>query len=203
MRTKTYSLVGIAADTNDIAALQAPTSGTALSLGTTDLSATPRFVTLTSAANLSAISFTIVGTNRWGDSLTEVLVGPNANTVQSLGVYKTIVSITPNGTSASTVSAGWPAGATSPWVVIGQNMGFDTPPIAFVSALTVAGTPAGNFEVTYSMFSSLTEPEITIDDRIDAVANTPSEAGGSGVRLVLTSVGTLNFNVRRNGGRGG
>ena len=202
MRSKVYTLVGIAADTNDIAAAQAPTSGTPLTLGTTDLSASPRFITLTSAANLSAISFTIVGTNRWGDSLTEVLVGPNANTVQSLGVYKTVVSITPNGTSGSTISAGWPAGATSPWIVIGQNMGFDSPPTAFCSALTIAGTPTGNFQVTYSMFSSLTEPEITIDDTL-TIADTPVEAGGRGVRLVLTAAATVKFTVTRNGARAG
>ncbi len=201
MRTKIYTLVGIAADTNDIAAAQAPSAGVALTLSTTDLSATPRFVTLTSAADLSAISFTIVGTNRWGDSLTEVLVGPNVNTVQSLGVYKTIVSITPNGTSGSNVSAGWPAGAVTPWIVIGQNMGFDAPPTALCSALTVAGTPTGNFEVTYAPFSSLTEPEITIDDSL-TIADTPVEAGGSGVRLVLTSAGTVKLTVRRGGARG-
>ena len=202
MRTKQYTLVGIAADTNDIAALQAPSNGVALTLTVTDLSASPRFVILTSGGDLSAVSFTIVGTNRWGDSLTEVLVGPNANTVQSLGVYKTIVSITPNGTSATTVSAGWPAGAVTPWVVIGQNMGFDAPPVALCSALTLAGSPTGNFQATYSMFSSLTEPEITVDDTL-TIASTPVEAGGRGVRLVLTSEGTVKFNVTRNGARGG
>lgn len=88
-----------------LVALQTPASGVGLTLTGAAASLIPqRFVTLTSAANLSGISFTITGTEG-----TEVLVGPNANTVTSVRSYSAITSIVPGGTSASTVSAGWPA----------------------------------------------------------------------------------------------
>lgn len=65
-----------------------------------------RQVSLTSASNLSGINFTIVAMS-YGVSYTEVLAGPNANTVVSVGIYQSILSITPSATSGSTVSVGY------------------------------------------------------------------------------------------------
>lgn len=206
MRTKTYTLTGINVSTTGIAAAQAPTSGTPLTLQAAAAALSPnRFITLTDAVDLSAISFTIVGTDRWGNAMTEVVVGPNNATVSSKGAYASVTSITPNGTSASTVSAGWPVGAVTPWVLCGQSMGVNAPPTALVSLLATLGAPTGNAEATYTMFATLSEPSIDIDDRQAMLpgpsASSPMEARGRGVRFVMTSgTGTSAvFKVTRGG----
>lgn len=52
-------------------------------------------VSITSAANISAITFTIYGINN-GFYTTEVVTGPNATTVESNGFYEKIISISIN-----------------------------------------------------------------------------------------------------------
>ena len=64
-----------------------------------------RKISLTSAGNMSGVNFTIVGTSLAGTALTEVLAGPNANTVESVNIYASITSITPDG-AYTAVSAG-------------------------------------------------------------------------------------------------
>jgi hypothetical protein len=65
-----------------------------------------RAVSLTSLGNLSAINFTIRGFDLYGLPQTETLAGPNGNTVNGKKGWKWITSVTPNGSSATTVSVG-------------------------------------------------------------------------------------------------
>jgi len=51
-------------------------------------------ITVTSASNLSARTFTITGTDNDGASITEDITGPNANTVYSTKLFKTVTLIT-------------------------------------------------------------------------------------------------------------
>lgn len=108
--------------TANVAALQAPTSGTALALsaGTgATLGVAPdgsgasvivfdvaRAVSLTSAANLSGFNVLVTGFDVYGQKMTQLLAGPNANTVNTLKAFKSVLSVVPQGTSASTLSVG-------------------------------------------------------------------------------------------------
>ncbi len=65
-----------------------------------------RCVSLTSSANLSGINFTLLGYDLYGFPFTSTIAGPNINTVNFPKAAKWVLSITPNGTSASTVSVG-------------------------------------------------------------------------------------------------
>lgn len=51
-------------------------------------------ITVTSASNLSARTFTITGTDNDGASITEDITGPNANTVYSTKLFKTVTLVT-------------------------------------------------------------------------------------------------------------
>lgn len=188
-RTKKYSVTGVDADADGLALDQAPAAGTELVLETAAAALSPvRFVTLTSAADLSAINFTIVGYDRWGNRISEVLVGPDTDTVQSLGVYSAITSITPDGTDAADVSAGWPAGGVTPWVLCGRGQGVDQVPVCLVSTLATEGAADGVLEVTYDEFPTLAEPDIDVDSAAIAVTpGTVQTAQGEGVRFVLTT----------------
>ncbi len=66
-----------------------------------------RKITLTCAGfDESGVSFTITGTDADGRAATEVLVGPNSNTVTSVNYYKSITTIAANGAVAHSTSAG-------------------------------------------------------------------------------------------------
>jgi hypothetical protein len=62
-------------------------------------------VSITSAANISGTLFTIYGVNN-GVYTTEVLAGANVNTVDSIGMYEKIISITTSGNIANGFTIG-------------------------------------------------------------------------------------------------
>jgi len=65
-----------------------------------------RVVTILSAGNDAAKSFTVVGTDVNGDSQTESITGANAGTATGAAYFLTIASITAVGNPAGNVSAG-------------------------------------------------------------------------------------------------
>ena len=67
----------------------------------------PRNVTLTSAGDASATSFTVTGYDVYGQRMTQTLVGPNATTVGTTKAFKEVVSIVTSGALATASSAGF------------------------------------------------------------------------------------------------
>jgi hypothetical protein len=65
-----------------------------------------RNVTLTSAADISAVTFTITGYDIYGQRMTQVRAGPNANTVGTLKAFKEIVSVAVSGAVGTNTSVG-------------------------------------------------------------------------------------------------
>lgn len=59
-----------------------------------------RTVSITSANNLSARNFTITGTLN-GQAVSEVVAGPNANTVRTVGLYSVVTAVTVSGAAAA------------------------------------------------------------------------------------------------------
>ena len=82
------------------------TIGGALADGGSVTNVGGRIVTILSAGNDSAISFTVVGTDVSGDALTESITGANAGTATGSSYFRTITSITAVGNPAGNVSAG-------------------------------------------------------------------------------------------------
>jgi hypothetical protein len=121
-RVAFHNIVPLTLQTANIAALQAPTAQTALTLaaGTGATVGTApdgsgatvyqfdccRSVSLTSGSNLSAINFLVTGYDFYGMKQTQLMTGPNGNTVNSLKAFTSVLSVVPQGTSANTVSVG-------------------------------------------------------------------------------------------------
>jgi hypothetical protein len=107
----------VALDADGISVAAAVGNNAALVLGgalTSGGSATfshGRVVTILSAGDDSAISFTVVGTDVNGDSQTESITGANAGTATGASYFLTIASITAVGDPAGNVSAGVNASA--------------------------------------------------------------------------------------------
>lgn len=119
-RVFVYDITPLTVQTANIAALQAQTltvpltltAGTGVTLGADGAGTpiyifdVPRAVSLTSAGNLSAGNFTVVGYDAYGQRQTQTRAGPNANTVNTLKAFKSVISVTPAASSATTVSVG-------------------------------------------------------------------------------------------------
>ena len=73
-----------------------------------------RKISLTSAGNASNATFTIIAQDPYGNVLTpfETLVGPNADTVDSLNAYYKVLALIPNAVPGAQVSAGYADGYT-------------------------------------------------------------------------------------------
>lgn len=111
MRPITLTRALVAAAVGAIAAAQTTAgagnlliNGTLASSGVATLDV-QRTVGLTSAGNLSAVNFTITGTDDQGRVISEVLAGPNANTVSSVLNYKTVTSIAVSAAVGTNVTA--------------------------------------------------------------------------------------------------
>jgi hypothetical protein len=97
-----------AASTTAVAAAAAATANAPMTLTSVPyVMANPAFLSLTSASNVSTVSYKVVGRNAQGALISETIVGPNASTVYSVNVYKAILSITPTTSNAGTISAGY------------------------------------------------------------------------------------------------
>jgi hypothetical protein len=90
-----------------------------VSAGTNGLSATtdkPRRITITSGGNDLAVNFTIRGTDRAGNLISEVLAGASGGAATSVLDYSTVTQISSSAASASTVTVGTSAVARSAWI---------------------------------------------------------------------------------------
>lgn len=76
----------------------------------------PRHVSIYSAANLSAIGFTVTGTDRLGNTITEAITGPNATTVKGGKNFKTVTQVAADGAVGSNVEVGSADEAETQWV---------------------------------------------------------------------------------------
>lgn len=76
----------------------------------------PQRVSITSTSDISNRTFTIVGTDRYGNAQTEVLTGPNNATVYTLADFATVTSITISGLAAGALTVGTNAIASGPWL---------------------------------------------------------------------------------------
>lgn len=174
-RVAFLNIVPLTLSANNLVTTTASTSGTALTLtaGTGITAGTApdgsgstvyvldveRGVSFTSSGNLSALAFLVTGFNRYGARQSQLVTGPNASTVISTKGFKSILSVVPNGTSATTVTMGTADQFTFPfrlvdigyivsakWAsVLAQNAGAAVAGVTTDPATTTTGDPRGTF----------------------------------------------------------
>lgn len=142
--------------------------------------------TLASAANLSAITMTVVGTDANNNVQTEAIAGPAANTVNLTKYFKTITSITPSATlGANTMDVGWTALVQTPIIPVDPYK--LTGPLLTVGVggtctFTAQQTNANVFDL------SITPTWATLGSAgASATAMTLANAGTTGVRVTVAS----------------
>jgi hypothetical protein len=122
-----------------------------------------RTITISSTDDLAAVNFTISGTNQFGVVTTEVLAGPNNNTVTSVHQYNTITSIVSSG-AATNFSIG--SGSTG----IFQWTRLDTNNIDFQVTIAAEITGTINYSITQTV--DLLDKYVTAGPSFSYVVNT-------------------------------
>ena len=138
-------------------------SGTATTLVLLDNGpwANAQQVTLTSSANNTGITFTVVGTDADGDAQTSAATtGPGAGlTVTVAGTWKSVTSITASGSITTDIQAGLKSGATSGTFYAGKTR---------IRGMTGVGAGAGIVFFKNASATGVTQLALDIkDDTID------------------------------------
>lgn len=119
--TLTISLATAVA--NGVALSQTPVGAIAITLNGSLVSGgvatfdVPRRVAITSASNASNSTYTITGTDRYGNTQVATLVGPNATTVFTSQDFATVTNITQTATPGGAITIGTNGVASTPWYV--------------------------------------------------------------------------------------
>jgi hypothetical protein len=113
-----------------------------------------RRVAITSTANLSARTFTITGTDRYGYSQSESITGPNNSTVYTTKDFKTVTQIAINGTtSGNTLTVGTNGVMSTAWFCGDYLTG---KPVTSTIALSTGAVLTYTVEFTQTNLNDLT-----------------------------------------------
>ena len=80
-----------------------------------------RTITLTSAGNLSAVNFTVTGSDLRGNAISEVIAGPNANTVITTNQFTLVTGVAANAAVGADVTVGTGEAGSTNWFICDQH----------------------------------------------------------------------------------
>lgn len=126
---KTITLSPTALDRDGIAAAETLggagnfTLGGDLASGGTVTFTQPQHVTLYAAGNNSGVTFTVTGTDRYGNAMTESITGPNATTVTGTKNFATVTQVASGAATTGDVEVGVDGTCESQWYVLNYRGG--------------------------------------------------------------------------------
>ncbi|MCP4613023.1 MAG: hypothetical protein GY845_30385 [Planctomycetes bacterium] len=127
MRPKQIEVTMATADRNGISVAQTTAGAANLTItgayasggvATTDV---PRHVSIYSSGNLSGVTFTVTGTDRFGNAISEAITGPSNATVIGLYNFKTITQVAASGAVGTNVEVGTANALESQWIPVGRT----------------------------------------------------------------------------------
>lgn len=121
-------------------------TGASFTLATTVLDLVQRRVQFSAAANESGNTFTVVGTNHAGFTITDSVTGPNAGTTQSNLDFRTVTKITALNQTGGSVTIGTDTQGSSLWNIVNWHVSPSN--IAFACVL-VSGAATFSIQYTY------------------------------------------------------
>jgi len=194
-KRQSTTITALSNDANGIFTDQTGTSitldGALVSSGVATASAAQK-VSLESTGDESSVNFTIVGTDADGKANSEVLAGPNANTVDSVLYYKTVTSITPSASITTAVEGGFlsASGAVSASLVPDltlpplMSIVVDSCTCTYIIEHTSMNTPSSVDQIWFST--------VGLDSKTaDAESNIVAPVGGVRARISAYTSGSL------------
>jgi hypothetical protein len=187
------SLALTAAVANNIAASQSLASAGNLNLNgvavasnvatITSTNCLARRVGITSAGNDTALTWTITGTDRYGNQQSESLAGANAGVAQSVKDYATVTKIAGSRATASTVTAGTTTVGSTEW----RCQDFFRETFNVGAYVGVSGTVNCTVEYTFD------DPNAALPGSLLPLSNQPPVATGNPDLTGLTAAATAQF----------
>lgn len=195
MRTAQLSKTLVAASSNNVSLSQTPGAGGNLVLnGAAVVSGvavldTQRVVGITGAANDSARTFTVVGTDDNGNTISETLAGPNISTVSTVNNYKTVTRVSIDAAAAGALTVGTTGVGASKPIVPDRYIAPFSPAIE----VQVAGTLNYDVQYTYGDLFDASALSSLVWYSITALAGQTTNKDGAlanpvtGIRLKINS----------------
>lgn len=134
-------------------------------------------VTLASAGNYSAVTFTLYGTDARGRSISEALVGPNNSTVTSTLNYKTVTRISSSAALGTAITSGNSDALETAWVALDTRR-----PIKSISIELSSGA-----SMTFELQLSNQSPQRIITNESEIVAFADSTVTGKTASFLITA----------------
>lgn len=106
----------------------------------------PRRVLVASTGNDASATFTVTGTDRYGNAQSELLLGTNASSSYTVYDYKTVTRIAIAPAAASNVRAGTNGVASAPWCALNRHV---TPGNTSLGMSVTSGAITATAEYTY------------------------------------------------------
>lgn len=121
-------------------------------------------VTLYSAADLRALTFTVYGTTKLGDSISEDIAGPNAGTVTTTANFKTVTRVAVDGAVGTNATVGNSNAMETGWIAL------DHARPAKGIAVELSSGASLTYEVQYGIRNrySSTDPETAVQALADS-----------------------------------
>lgn len=133
----------------------------------------PRCVTLTSGGNISAVNFTVFGYDLYGQPMSQLLAGPNANTVATTKAFKSVYRVAVSAAVGTNTSVGFNDKLGAPFRI--SDLGYIVN-VKWAGAFAVdTGTPVA---------ADATSPATTATTDVRG-CYTPSSAANGTRRLVM------------------
>lgn len=198
-RVKEYTLVGSAADDDAFVTGTDTTAGTALTLLAAAAAIDPpRELAFTTDADMTNVTVTIIGIDRWGNAITEELVLPDTDDKNSRKIYSKVISITPDTTNANNVKVGYPQRVVSPWVAIDLGIATEGSASGQVATEVIEGSPDFSVEITDENFMQVSGDGALVQSSTDTTPPAVTDVTCVAVRGVNTaSSGTITMRVTR------
>lgn len=143
-RIKTITLSGVTADDNGIVVSVTPAAGGEQALTIAGQPPQPILIDITSVGDETGRTFTIVGTDRFGEVISEAVTGASGGVAQSTKQFATITSITVDDDTAGAIIVGWAAVVYSAWFPL------NTYPEQFDVTANIVVTGTVNFDLEYT-----------------------------------------------------
>ena len=191
MKPITLSFTPSAASTTRFATALTGAGPFATFTNTTTGDSLAHLVTLTSAANISAITLTVTGTDADGHTQTEAIVGPNATTVTGTKHFLTISGIAASSTlGANTMDVGISPVSVSQTVPLNWREN----PFSVSLFVDISGTINYSVQHTFANVYATADPAQGTWVAHSSVASKTADADGNyafpvmGTRVIVNSV---------------
>jgi len=125
----------------------------------------PRHVSIYCAGDMSAVTFTVYGLDRYGVEITEAITGPNATTVSGSKNFATVTRVACSAAVGTNVTVGTIGALDSQWIPVPRN----------IESITVGNIVSSGATLTYT--TQYTLNDITASDFDESDAD-PYDAAG-------------------------